>query len=191
MKGLAYAYVVPPLSSHEPHHAQVLSLESQSSNTNLMMVENEGTSTSAVSYGNGFKRDLWAAVLFLLNIVCITWLAVQAYYATTTTTTTATSANNTINTTATKLELGISPTFATAIVTLSIVIPIFGYLWLSFLISHAESLIEFVMMSNIVICAIIAVTTLLSGQIIGEVYIQIIFFLLFSYGTAEHITILM
>jgi hypothetical protein len=125
-----------------------------------MTVEYEGASTSAVTYGNGFKRDLWAAVLFLLNIVCITWLAVQAYYA-------STSTINTNNSTAIKLELGISPTFATAIVSLSVVIPIFGYMWLSFMISHAENLIEFVMMSNVVICAVIAVISLLSGQIIG------------------------
>eukprot|EP01035_Chromulina_nebulosa_P042090 gene42090-56988_t len=162
MKGLAYAYVIPPLTSHEPHQTQALSLESPSSSYNSMMVEYDGASTSAVSYGNGFKRDLWAAVLFLLNIVCITWLAVQAYYA-------STSAITTNNSSAIKLELGISPTFATAIVSLSIVIPIFGYMWLSFMISHAENLIEFVMMSNVVICAVIAVISLLSGQIIGTV----------------------
>ncbi len=155
--------MIPPLTSAsrlETH--QGLNAESPlSSSYHSIMAEYEGSAAvSSVSYGNGFKRDLWAAVLFLLNIFCITWLAVQAYYA-----------SNSAPSGTTTLQLGISPSFGTAIVALSIVIPIFGYMWLSFMISHAESLIEFVMMSNVVICGVISVFTLLSGQLIGHPYV--------------------
>ena len=140
--------------SHDYQQDHLLGADHENS-SNSLTVDYE--SPNVVNYGNGFRRDLWAAILFILNVASILFLAIQLSYSTNY---------------ERSIDLANQKTFSlsliSAIISLSILIPFGGFMWLSFMISNGEGMIEIVMWSNIAMCMFVALSSLFLGQIVGK-----------------------
>jgi len=106
--------------------------------------------------GDGFRRDVWAAVLFGINVVGICWLAIKGF--------------NTVSFDNVTVDKSVG-SMILAVVALTVATSFVGIIWLTVLISYASQMIELIMWTNIILCAAIAFVTLTSGQLVGLLYI--------------------
>lgn len=151
---IAEAYLVPPLATvHTDNSDVVWGEQTANSSTGLKSPKSEGF------------QDLWAAVLFLLNILLVVWFAVQAYLLAaqsqaaqkTAQSAQDVAASSTQDLTALNVVLVSSGVLA-------VIASLLGSLWLTFLMNHAERLIELVMWANLALLSVSAVGCLVAGQ---------------------------
>lgn len=156
--GLVYAYVVPPLSSLHNIECEAISGEESS------FYERENDHDTP-RYGNGLKQDLWAAILFIINCLVIVAIASKGIYSSKHYENLIIDPNS-----SSEDSTSLKPaSILIAAITMTLAASLIGSIFLSFLLSHAEMLIEAVMWGNILFVAVLGVGTLLStGQIIGR-----------------------
>lgn len=136
--------------------------------------------TQTTENKDGGFRDVWAAILFVLNVIIIVYLAVQSIYLLKVSSSSEDSGTENDS----KYDLGILKVIGVFTLLLSIMAVSLGSWVLSFLIRQAENLIEYVMWGNIGMQAICAILCLLSLQLIGAIIFAVLAGLNYWYLTA-------
>lgn len=149
---IAEAYLVPPL------------VDTHTANSVIVLGEDVSQGGGRV-YKKGF-RDIWAAMLFLLNGVIMIYFAAQAilYY------TVKIDQPKYFNGGTDDFYLNSMTVMQNVLLfgsTLAVLATVLGSMVLTFLINHAENLIEYVMWANIAMQGLTAVLCFLTLQIIG------------------------
>lgn len=154
---VAEAYLVPPL-------AEIVSVSEDEVAPQDSTRIHELQELTAQNKDGGF-RDWWAAVLFILNVILIVYLAVQSIYLLKF----PDSDESAEEQKDSHYHLKIIRMIALFTVLLTAFAAATGSWVLSFLIQHSENLIEMVMWGNIAMQTICAVFCIISFQLIGAI----------------------
>jgi len=162
---MAEAYLIPPLAEvHTINADQVIGGDDS------MRLQELHVETTDQKEG-GFQ-DVWAAVLFILNVAVIVYFAVQSIYllkiSSPSTEESSTAEQDS------QRDWKILEVIAAFTLILTVTAGAVGTWVLSFLMNHTENLIEMVMWGSIGIQGICAVLCLLSLQLIGAVIFAVL-----------------
>jgi len=161
---MAEAYLVPPLAEvHTINADQVIG-----GDDSLRLQELQVETTE---HKDGSFRDVWAALLFLLNVAIIVYFAVQSVYLLKFDSSAETSSNAEH---ASRQDWKILEVVGVFALVLTITAGTVGSWVLSFLMGQAENLIEMVMWGNIGIQGLCAILCLLSLQLIGALIFAVL-----------------
>ncbi|KAJ1436898.1 plasma-membrane choline transporter-domain-containing protein [Ochromonadaceae sp. CCMP2298] len=148
LEPMAEAYIVPPLVEAHALQAEAVALE-------------RGGAPISQTYQTAF-RDVWAALLFLLNVGVVLLLAVRGTYL-------AHAAPQQMD-----LDLGVLKLGLLMFLTLAFTASCAGSLGLSFLMKHSQSMIEYMLWANIIMQAVGAVMCLFALQVVGFVIFAVL-----------------
>lgn len=161
---VAEAYLVPPLAEVHTINADQVIGGDDSLRLQELQVE-------TAEHKDGGFRDVWAAILFLLNVAIIVYFAVQSVYLLKfdSSTEDSSSAEH-----ASRQDWKILEVIGVFALVLTFTAGAVGSWVLSFLMNQAENLIEMVMWGNIGIQGLCAILCLLSLQLIGALIFAVL-----------------
>lgn len=109
-------------------------------------------------------KDVWAAVLFIINVIVLIYFGIKS--ANSISIQASMEGTDTMNWNA----LGALSTLALGLTMMALIVT---YIWLSFLLKFAESLIEIVLKANIALVLVSSILSLLWGNLIGFIFLLV------------------
>lgn len=161
---IAHAYLIPPLIE-----VQTINSSNVLDHTSNQNINNPTTTSTATNVNSSIPtkekfRDVWAAVLFMINVIVMIYFAINSI------------ANFPLHVDITKNnEEGTFNQYLILeglilILVLTCISSAIGYFMLSFLMNHAENIIEYMIWFNIITQFIFAFLCLLTLNILGVLF---------------------
>lgn len=160
---LVEAYLVPPLvnvqtTNSDAVFASQVAIDGAAAGS---VNQSDGLASSAAKRSSGGFKDLWAALLFLINVAAVIYLAVQSYYAQKEGVTSPAAIDlddDTLSSMEALLVFTISlTTFASLL----------GSAFIAFMMNHSSSIISLMLYLNIGVLAFTSACCLITFNIIG------------------------